>query len=72
MSTEDQRQPAVGFENVAPGELARVKAAIEGCKGRFERGEVSPAEVNRVFAGVGAAAGRVFFDELSAGRYRGC
>lgn len=67
MSTEDQRQPAGGFEeNVAPGDLARAKAAIEGFKSRFERGAVSPAEVNRVFAGGGAATGRVFFDELSA------
>lgn len=67
MSTEeDQRQPAVGFENVAPGDLARAKAAIEAFKTRFERGEVSPAEVNRVFAGAGVATGRVFFDELSA------
>lgn len=66
MSTEDQRHPFVGFENVEPGDLARAKAAIEGFKGRFERGEVSPAEVNRVFAGVGVATGRVFFDELSA------
>lgn len=53
-------------ENVEPGDLAGAKAAVEGFKGRFERGEVSPAEVNRVFAGVGAATGRVFFDELSA------
>ncbi|SKK26081.1 hypothetical protein [Mycobacteroides abscessus] len=67
MSTEeDKRQPSVGFENVEPGDLARAKAAIEGFKGRFERGEVSPAEVNRVFAGVGAATGRLFVDELSA------
>lgn len=66
MSAEDQRQPAVGFENVALGDLARAKAAIETFKSRFERGEVSPAEVNRVFAGVGAATGRVVFDELSA------
>ncbi|SIE26132.1 hypothetical protein [Mycobacteroides abscessus] len=67
MSTEeDKRQSTVGFENVAPGDLARAKAAIEGFKSRFERGEVSPVEVNRVFAGVGAASGRVFFDELPA------
>ncbi|WP_157931914.1 hypothetical protein [Mycobacteroides abscessus] len=66
MSTEDQRHPCVGFENVAPGDLARAKAAIEAFKGRFERGEVSPVEVNRVFAGVAVATGQVFFDELSA------
>lgn len=66
MSTEDQRHPSAGFENVEPGDLARAKAAIEGFKGRFERGGVSPAEANRVFAGVGAATGQVIFDELSA------
>lgn len=66
MSTEDQRHPSVGFENVEPGDLARAKATIEGFKGGFERGEVSPAEVNRVFAGVGVATGQLFFDELSA------
>lgn len=44
--------PAGGFDGaVLLGDLAYVKAAIEGFKGRLERGEVSPSEVDRVFAG---------------------
>ncbi|OHU47407.1 hypothetical protein BKG82_27770 [Mycobacteroides chelonae] len=69
MSADD---PTVETSDVTPSDLAGAKAAINDFRARYQRGEISPAEMDRVFAGAPRrrgdpdAAGVLFVDELSA------
>lgn len=69
MSADD---PTVEASDVAPNDLARAKAAINDFRARYQRGEISPAQMNRVFAGAPRrrddpdAVGVLFVDELSS------
>ncbi|MDM2402117.1 hypothetical protein PP613_23570 [Mycobacteroides abscessus] len=66
MSTDD---PNVEAPDVTPSGLAEAKAAINGFRARYQRGEISSTEIDRVFAGVPrrrddpGAAGVLFIDE---------